>query len=53
MSFLEADGDISKSAFVNNYGLSSTDNIFISSSSLNISKCLFKMDIETDKSSVA
>ena len=53
LSFLEADGDISDSVFVNNYGASSTDNIFISSSSMNITKSLFKMDVKTDKNSVA
>lgn len=53
MSFIEAIGDISKSVFVNNYGASSSDNIFISFSSLNITNSLFKMDIKNDRSSVA
>lgn len=53
LSFIEANGDISSSNFVNNYGKSSSENIFISFSSLNITNSLFKTKAKTDKNSVA
>ena len=52
-SFFDTIGDIDSTVFVNNYGRTSSENIFISFSSLNITNSKFKMSSYTNQSSIA